>query len=178
MFSPALRYLLIELADAGVIRLHWSPEVLNELVRAIGRVRPSIDATKLAAQINALDALLPGASVHASPSSMKRVTLPDPDDVHVVGAAWEAGCSILLTFNVRDFPPAILASLEPPISPVSPDTFLLRLLTTEATIVLPIIERLRTGLKRPPLSSAAYIDNLARAGLAQTAELLSHLLPL
>ena len=39
LFPPALRYLLIELADAGVIRLHWSPEVLKELVRAIGRVR-------------------------------------------------------------------------------------------------------------------------------------------
>ena len=178
LYPPALRYLLIELADAGIIRLHWSPEVLAELTRAILRVRPATDPVRLANQIAHLDKALPTASVAPSPAAATLPRLPDPKDDHVLASAWEAGCSILLTFNLRDFPASSLGTVDPPIVPVHPDAFLLRLLTTEAAVVLPIIDRLRRSLTRPPLSAAGYTDNLARAGLLQSAELLKHLLPL
>ena len=178
LYPPSLRYLLIELAQADVIRLHWSPEILAELSWAILKERPDKDPVQLTAQLAELDGALPSASVAATPASLLIAPLPDAKDAHVLGSAWLAECSILLTFNLRHFPPEQLALVEPPITPMHPDAFLVRLLTTDGARVLPIIDRLRRRLKAPPLSVADYTASLAKSRLAQTAELLKHLLPL
>lgn len=178
LYPPALRYLLIELANADVIRLHWSPEILAERSRAILKVRPEKDPVLLAKQLAELDAVLPSASVQATPLSLTIATLPDAKDAHVLGSAWLAECSILLTFNLRHFPPELLAHLEPPIAPTHLDAFLVRLLTTEGARVLPIVDRLRRRLNAPPLSVTEYTVSLGKSHLTQTAELLKYLLPI
>lgn len=40
---------------------------------------------------------------------MKGLELPDVDDRHVLAAAIEAEADIILTWNLRDFPEAVLA---------------------------------------------------------------------
>lgn len=48
--------------------------------------------------------------------------LPDPNDRHVLAAAIEAGATVIVTFNLSDFP---RFSLQPyGIRAVPPDTFL------------------------------------------------------
>ena len=47
---------------------------------------------------------LPDATVTGYRAHLEAITLPDPDDRHVVAAAIKAGASVILTWNLRDFP--------------------------------------------------------------------------
>ena len=61
-------------------------------------------------EIEALSARFPDALVRVSPETVASVSLPDPDDAHVLAAAIDGGVHELLTLNIRDFPTIALAA--------------------------------------------------------------------
>jgi predicted nucleic acid-binding protein len=176
LYNSALRDILIELALADIITLHWSPVVLDEMCRALVRTRADHDEAKALGLVAAMTAAVPDALV-IPPDAAPIIELPDPDDAHVLAAATHGECDVLLTFNVRHFPAEVVAQLASPVTVANPDTFLVQLLTTQAAAVLPILEIVRKNLTRPPMAIPAYTASLERAGLKQTAELLRYLLP-
>lgn len=171
LYSAALRDILIELALSKVIRLHWSPAIKVELGRALMDHRPDFTAAKVRKLIDAMDATLPEASVMVPAGSTVIARLPDSDDVHVLAAALHADCSILLTFNLSDFPADQLQQ-DGGIAAMHPDTFLVSLLTTNAAPVVAVIDAIRRRLSKPPMARSAYCDGLHRSALPQTASLL------
>ena len=177
LYSSALRDIFIELALDGIISLRWSPAVLDELSRALVRTRQEYTPEKALRLVAAMTGALPDAWVLPPDVPAIAVCLPDADDVHVVLAAHHGGCGIILTFNVDDFPAAALGQLQPPLTAVHPDAFLVQMLTTQPAGVISVIERVRQNLRSPPMSVAQYADSLARSGLPQTSELIRHLLP-
>lgn len=64
---------------------------------------------------------LPEATVSGDEDHIATVNLPDPDDRHVVAAGIAAGASIILTWNVRDFPAKELKKFD--LRKLGPDTF-------------------------------------------------------
>ena len=176
LYPAALRDILIELAIVEAIRLHWSPQVLDELDRSILKIRPDTDRSRLASRRAAMNAVLPAASVDPSATSIALFNLPDPKDSPIAAAAHDARCSILLTFNLKHFPEIDLAAVEPPIVPMHPDVLLVRLMTQDAAAVLPVIENVRRSLRKPPISLDDYAASLTRSQLPQSAELIRHLL--
>lgn len=172
LYATALRDILIELALERVIRLHWSPRVLDELNRAILKNRPDTSPARLAARSAAMNQALPLASVAPSPDRLLRAVLPDAGDSHVLAAALEADCSVLLTFNLKHFPADQLALEPTSITAVHPDTFLMTLLTTQAPAVLSVVNIVRQRLVAPPLSHETYLAALERSRLPATATLL------
>lgn len=177
LYNSALRDILIELALADIIRLRWSPVVLDELCRALVRTRPDYTEAKALRLVAAMTAAVPDALVIPSDAAPMITRLPDPDDAHVLAAAGLGECDVLLTFNLRHFPVDLVAELASPIIVTHPDTFLVQLLTTQAASVLPILQAVRENLTRPPMDIAAYTTSLEQAGLKQSAELLRYLLP-
>jgi len=177
LYNSALRDILIELALADIIRLHWSPIVLDELCRALVRTRPDYDQTKALRLVAAMMAALQAALIVPPDETSIIDGVPDPDDAHVLAAAQHGECDVLVTFNVRDFPADVTAQLPSPVTITHPDAFLIQLLTAQAAAVLPILETVRENLTRPPMTIPDYTASLERAGLKQTAELLRHLLP-
>jgi predicted nucleic acid-binding protein len=177
LYNSALRDILIELALADIIKLHWSSIVLDELSRALVRTRADYDATKALRLITAMTEAVPAALIIPPDETPIIDELPDPDDAHVLVAAQHGECDVLVTFNVRDFPADVTAQLSSPVTITHPDAFLIQLLTTQAAAVLPILETVRENLTRPPLTIPDYAASLERAGLKQTAELLRYLLP-
>ncbi len=47
---------------------------------------------------------VPSALVTGHEKLVESLTLPDPDDRHVLAAAIRAGAQVLVTFNLDDFP--------------------------------------------------------------------------
>lgn len=67
----------------------------------------------------------PDAMVTGWEPIARRVTLPDPDDRHVVAAARRAGVTVIVTQDIDDFPPDRLTE---GLQAITADAFLLRLL--------------------------------------------------
>ena len=80
----------------------WSPRILEEWRRAA--LRRGEDA---GAEIALAEAAFPEASVEPAPLE---VWLPDPDDVHVLGAAVAGRADVLVTLNLKDFPTRVVSA--------------------------------------------------------------------
>ena len=157
-------------------RNRWSPGVIDELCRALVRTRSDYTTEKAVRLVAAMTKALPDALVIPPVPPTLDVVLPDPDDAHVLAAAHHGACDLLLTFNLKDFPAASVRQLAPPIAVSHPDAFMLKLLTMQAAAVLPVVASVRQNLTRPPMSVSEYVNSLTRCDLAQTADLLRHLL--
>ncbi len=91
------------------------------------------------------------------------VTLPDPDDRHVVAAAVRGRADAIVTANVRDYPPDVLGSLH--IEIIHPDDFLLDQLDLAPRIVLDVLREQADHTRQPALTPIDLIARLARAGV-------------
>lgn len=94
------------------------------------------------------------------------LTLPDPDDCHVLAAAIHAGADAIVTFNLKDFPKEIAAQYNVEI--LHPDDFIEFQYDFENAAVIMAAQRCRARLKNPALSVEEYLEVLARQKLPKT----------
>lgn len=122
MNPAALRDLLIQLGLAGLIEPHWSDQVHDEWICALLRMRHDLSPAALQRTREMMDQALPGANIGTVTVGDAIAVLPDPNDRHVLAGAVASSASLILTFNMRDFPGS---ALEPHgIAAVHPDHFL------------------------------------------------------
>ena len=119
-----MREVLIGCAGAGLYQPCWSPRILEEWARATVKLGPAAEAVARG-EIAALVARFPRASVSPDDGLLRRLWLPDADDIHVLAAAVAGHCDAILTLNAKDFPGNLLA--EEGLFRADPDGFLLRL---------------------------------------------------
>ena len=173
LYPAQLRDLLMRLAVAGLLRAHWTDAIHDEWTRHVRANHPDVTPTQLARTRRLMETALPSASIEDYERHLEALTLPDPDDRHVLAAAIEIGAEVIVTFNVRDFPADVLAPFE--VEAVHPDAFVLGLMEENPERVVEVMRRHRAALRRPPLSPASYLATLERAGLVETvASLRAH----
>lgn len=95
------------------------------------------------------------------------LTLPDPDDRHVLAAAIVGRCDVIVTQNLADFPEASLAPFG--IEAQHPDDFLSNQLNLAPGLFCGAVRTVRGRLQNPPFSVEAYLETLSRQGLVATA---------
>jgi hypothetical protein len=95
------------------------------------------------------------------------LSLPDPEDRHVLAAAIKGHAEVIVTFNLADFPAATLAQYG--MEAQHPDVFLGTLWELDSAEVCAAARRVRARLRQPPLDVVAYLAVLARCGLPTTA---------
>ena len=98
------------------------------------------------------------------------VELPDPDDRHVVAAAIHSGASLIVTFNLKDFPPDNLKRYN--LLAQHPDDFIFDLLDLHPARVCEAVANHRRSLKNPPKTADEYLDILLKQALTQTVGVL------
>jgi hypothetical protein len=117
-----------------------------------------------------MDRALPDACVDGHHRLIQDLTLPDPDDRHVLAAAIHADADYIVTFNLSDFPEA---RLDPHgLEAVSPDRLASILIDRVPEQVLEVAARHRASLRKPPLRPAEYLRALRNGGLDKTADWL------
>ena len=137
LFPTVLRELVLGVADTGAFQPLWSARILEEWRRAALR-HGERDGEIAGVEIALLSSRFLGASIKVQPETEARLTLPDPDDVHVFAAAVDGGADELLTVNTRDFPINALGAED--ILRRQPDEFLLEHLTGDQTGVRAVVD--------------------------------------
>lgn len=93
--------------------------------------------------------------------------LPDPDDRHVLAAAIRARAHVLVTDNLRDFPPDALARWD--MEAKSADEFVLDQIGLNAKTVWSCVQQIADAWRDPPGSVVDVLSRLERCGLVQSA---------
>ena len=79
----------------------------------------------------------------------------------------ESGASVIVTFNVRHFPAAILSAYG--VEAVKPDAFLCELFENDPTGFVRAVEGLLASLKNPPMTLDQLLQGWRKVGLLQLA---------
>ncbi len=165
LYPSALRDFLIRVAIEDLVHARWSDRILDEVFRNIAINRPDLDRQRLLRTRQRMCAAVLDCLVSGFEDLEAAITLPDPDDRHVVATAIRAGAGIIVTFNLRDFPDAEIARHG--LVAMHPDLFALELLARNPTTVLEVIASQATDLKHPPHSALDVVAALERCGLSR-----------
>lgn len=160
LYPAPLRDLLIRLARAGLARAHWTNQILDECFRSILRTRPEL-AEPLRRTRTLLAAAVPDGLIDEA--LIDELSLPDPDDRHVLAAAIHAGAKCIITFNLKDFPIDILAQHQ--VEAIHPDEWVMDLIETAPAAVTAVLMRQAADLRSPPQSVEQVMELLSRTGL-------------
>jgi len=170
LYPAPLRDFLMRLALTDLFRARWTDLIHEEWIRNVLAQRPDLkpedlERTRTLMNAHVRDCLVTGFE-HLIPS----IELPDPDDRHVVAAAIHSGASLIVTFNVRDFPHDQLKRYN--LAAQHPDDFVFDLLDLHPAQVCEAAANHRRSLKNPPKTGDEYLDTLLKQGLTQTVGLL------
>jgi len=170
LYPAPLRDFLMHLALTGVYRARWSAQVHDEWKRNLLINRPDLTLEQLDRTSSLMDMAVPDGLVTDYESLVNSLQLPDADDRHVLAAAIKCNASVIVTFNLKDFPKATLAPFN--IEPLHPDNFIVDLWDLDQAAVLKAAQRQRASLKNPPHNARLYLDKLLQQKLPETVKLL------
>lgn len=98
LYPAPLRDLLIRLANTGIVRARWSEAILDECFRNIQEQRPELKPEALQRTRELMKKAVVDCMVTGFESLIDGLTLPDPDDRHVLAAAIRVGAQAIVTF--------------------------------------------------------------------------------
>jgi len=166
LYPAPLRDFLMWLALEDLFRAKWTNEIHDEWIRAVLRDRPELEP-QLARTKELMNANVRDCVVSGYEELIPGISLPDPDDRHVLAAAIKASSHAIVTFNLKDFPESSLSQYG--IEAIHPDAFVMCQMELEKNAVLRAAKRHRASLKRPPKSVDEYLSTLAGVQLVETA---------
>jgi predicted nucleic acid-binding protein len=158
-----LRNLLVQCAVDRLVEARWTDEIHDEWIRSLAANAPATPLGHLIAARDLMNAALPNATVTNYQAYISSVTLPDPDDRHVVAAGVAAGASLIITWNVKDFPVRELARHK--LRKQTPDAFLMELYAAVPGLVIEATRKARANLRKSKVSGAEFVGALERQKL-------------
>lgn len=168
LVPSTLRDLLLEIATHQGFRPLWSTGVESELHRVITRLHA--EAGKSSEETTAyikrlllnMNAALPDARVSGYEWMENSIVgLPDKNDRHVVAAATHGQASVIVTFNLKDFP---AEHLPGSLFSQSPDDFLLDLLDLSPVLIQHSLHQIskRSGRHGPRWETNDILERLRK----------------
>jgi predicted nucleic acid-binding protein len=156
LFPLLLRDTLLDLAQARLYVVHWSPDILDELARNLVKRGQSTEE-QAARLVAAMNRVFPGALVTGYEHRIAAMT-NHPKDRHVLAAAVEIGATVIVTTNLRDFRPA---ALEPHnLMARSPDAFLGELATRQPARVATVLREQAARYRSPAMTFDHLLEKL------------------
>jgi predicted nucleic acid-binding protein len=166
LYPAPLRDLLMELAGTGLFRARWTDEIHNEWIENLLENEPHRERAKLERTRDLMNAAILDCLVTGYEPLIPALTLPDLDDRHVLAAAIRGRADVIVTYNLKHFPDAVLSGYG--IEAQHPDEFVSDLIGLDAEVVYSAVKEQRARLKNPPKSAEDFLVTLENQSLAQT----------
>ena len=166
LYPAPLRDYLLHLASLGVYEPIWTAAIQDEWIRNLAKARPDIKRAALEATQRSMDRAFPGSNVTNYESIISSLSLPDPDDRHVLAAAIKSKAKVIVTANLKDFPSSALTPYA--IRAEHPDEFVSGCIDRERKKAIKALENQVKALKKPPLSREKVLENLKSTGLIRS----------
>jgi hypothetical protein len=156
------------LAQTGLFRARWTNDIHEEWIRSVLREFPDLTREKMERVRDLMNSAVRDCLVDDYQRLVPSLTLPDPDDRHVLAAAIQCKANVVLTLNTRDFPATFLAPLG--IEALPPDEWIMRLIALDPEGVYGAFRTQRASLKKPPMSPEQFLGVPSFAALPRTLE--------
>jgi hypothetical protein len=165
-----LRNVLVQCAFDGLVDARWTDDIHAEWMRNLAANSPGTTFERLERTRDLMKAALPDADVGGYQDLIPGLSLPDPDDRHVLAAAIAGKASLIVTWNLKHFPTVGLRSHG--IAAISPDHFLVDLHATYRSEMIASLRRARLNLRKTLPSAEEFIDALKAQGLTAFSRIL------
>ena len=166
LYPVSLRNLLMRLTLRGLFQARWSAHVHEEWIRAVLRDHPGLPAERLRQLRDAMDRHAEDSLVTGYEDLIAALTLPDPNDRHVLAAAIVGRADVIVTCNLRHFPADVLDPYN--IEAQHPDEFVRHLIDLAPVLVVDAVRDQQARLINPPVSMGELLALFERLGLAET----------
>ena len=173
LYPAPLRDLLMQLALTDLFKARWTDQIHDEWIRNVLKKRPDLTLFQLTRTKELMNSHVRDCLVTGYEYLIPSLKLPDPDDRHVLAAAIKAGADFIVTFNLSDFPQAILEQYD--IEAQHPDDFISDLIDLKPALVRAAAETCRQRLRNPITSINDYLDTLLKQGLSVSVSMLREL---
>jgi predicted nucleic acid-binding protein len=170
LYPARLRDLLLSLAAAELFRPIWSDMIHEEWIVNVLANRPDLTRRQLEQTRDAMNRAFPDASVRGFEPLLPTLVLPDRNDCHVLAAAIHAHAELIITVNLKDFPPATL--LPQGIEAIHPDYFVDYLIDVDEDEAFAAVSKMRSRLRAPSMTPEEFVESIETAGLFKTASRL------
>ncbi len=144
------------LAMTDLFRAKWTDAIHEEWMRNVQKDYPDITREKIERTRDLMNSHVRDCLVTGYEDLIEAITLPDPDDRHVLAAAIRAGADVIVTSNLSDFRKDVLAKYG--IYVQHPDEFVMCLIDLAPNLVCSAAKKQRESLKNPPLIVDAFLS--------------------
>jgi len=149
-----MRDALMQLAVTDLFKAKWTADIHREWIDALLRNEPQRDRVALERTRDLMDRATRDCLVAGYEALVPALTLPDPDDRHVLAAAVVGRCDAIVTQNLKDFPSETLAPFG--IETQHLDDFFRNQLSLAPGLVCSALRKVRARLN-PPYSRKSAI---------------------
>ena len=112
LYPAPLRDLLMQLAVMDMFRAKWSADIHREWIKSLLENEPHRERIVLERTRDLMDRNIRDCLVTGYEHLIASLTLPDPDDRHVLAAAIVGRCDVIVTLNLKDLPNESTCSLR------------------------------------------------------------------
>lgn len=163
-----LRNIVVQAAVDRLVEARWTDRIHEEWIRNLAANSPGVPIERFRRTRQLMNDAVPTATVTGYEGFIPAVTLPDPDDRHVVAAGIAAGASVILTWNLRDFPASALKKLG--LRRQTPDALLANLFDKAPDLMIGSLANARRNLNKTRVSAAGFIETLDNRRLVELAK--------
>lgn len=172
IFPIEIRDLLFWFAHDDLFTPKWSRHIFDEWERVM-RAK-NVHEDEILKRIKWANLAFPDALVENYENFMDGLELPDPNDRHVLAVAIKSSANVIVTNNLKDFPPDYLATFG--LAAKNADDFLTDTIDLNADVAINSFRKLVLNRRNPNLDEYQVLEALRRNGLVETANYLHALL--
>lgn len=155
LFPAYLRDTLLRAAQAGLYRLQLTDNILEEVYRNL--VRKGVQEQGAKRLIEEVKRNFPQSFVEQYHLLIPSMPINEKDR-HVLAAAVATGAQVIVTQNLKDFPPHLLTPFY--VKAQSPDDFLIHLFYFDTEGLIKILINQAGMLRKPPKTVLELLDTL------------------